>query len=74
MTLNPKFLVWNVQGIYDGSCASMDEAVARTAPSLRARITNRCYTGGHMVYSDLQTRKALQRDFAAFVRAALAVP
>ncbi len=71
MELNPKLRVMNETGIYDASCAQMDEAVARAEPALRSRITNRCYVGGHMMYSDLETRRVMQRDFADFVRSAL---
>ena len=68
MEANPRLRVLNMKGMFDGSCAALDEAVARTEASLRARITSRCYAGGHMMYSDLEVRRQLQRDFADFVR------
>lgn len=72
MELNPRFLVWNVKGLYDGSCIALDEAVARTAEHLRRRIRNSCYSAGHMVYSDAAVRQEMKRDFAEFVHDALA--
>jgi len=71
MELKPTLGVMNAKGMYDGSCAAMDEAVARAEPQFKSRITNHCYVGGHMMYSDLETRREMQRDFAAFVREAL---
>jgi carboxypeptidase C (cathepsin A) len=72
MEINPKLLVLNMKGIYDGSCAAQDEAVARAEPQFRERVTNRCYVGGHMMYSDLIARREMVRDFTEFVRAGLA--
>jgi carboxypeptidase C (cathepsin A) len=71
MEINPKLRVMNMKGMYDGSCATMDEAVARAEPLLKSRVVNHCYAGGHMMYSDLVARREMQRDFEAFVRAAL---
>jgi carboxypeptidase C (cathepsin A) len=71
MEINPKLRVMNMKGMYDGSCAAMDEAVARAEPQLKSRIVNHCYAGGHMMYSDLEARREMQRDFAEFVRSAL---
>jgi carboxypeptidase C (cathepsin A) len=71
MDLNSHLLVMNVSGLYDdavGSCAVRDEEVARADPAIRNRVRDFCYDAGHMVYSDLGVRKALQRDFAQFVR------
>ncbi|MGZ6037579.1 MAG: S10 family serine carboxypeptidase-like protein [Phenylobacterium sp.] len=72
MDAEPHMLVFNVRGMYDGDCAGLDEAVARAEPSLRARIRNRCYAAGHMVYTDDATRLQLSHDFAQFVRDATA--
>ena len=69
MEANPRLRVLNMKGMYDGSCAALDEAVARTDEALRPRITSRCYAGGHMMYSDLDVRRQMQRDFTDFVRA-----
>lgn len=74
MEMNPDFLVWNVKGIYDGSCALLDEAVARTAQQLQSRIRNSCHDGGHMIYTDTAVRQKMQREFSQFVRDALAMP
>jgi hypothetical protein len=72
MEINPKLLVMNMKGMYDGSCAAMDEAVARTEPPFRSRVTDHCYVGGHMMYSDLIARREILRDFTDFVHAGLA--
>lgn len=72
MEMNPRLLVWNVKGVYDGSCAALDEAVARTEEHLRRRVRNSCYPAGHMVYTEPAVRRDMQQDFAAFVRDALA--
>jgi carboxypeptidase C (cathepsin A) len=72
MDANPRLRVLNMKGMFDGSCAALEEAVARTEEPLRARITSRCYAGGHMMYSDLDVRRQLQRDFAEFLRSAIA--
>ncbi len=62
----------NMKGMYDGSCAAQDEAVSRADASIRARISSRCYAGGHMMYTDLEARRAMQHDFDQFVREAIA--
>ena len=74
MDMNPKLLVMNLRGNFDitGSCELTDEAVAESAPSIRARVTNHCVTGGHMFYSDLASRRQVQGYFADFVKRALA--
>jgi carboxypeptidase C (cathepsin A) len=72
MDVNPKLRVMNMKGMYDGSCATMDEAVARAESHLKGRITNHCYVGGHMFYSDLEARREAKRHFAEFVREVLA--
>lgn len=72
MERNPALLVWAVRGLYDLSCAALEEATARTAAHLRGRVRVSCYPAGHMVYSDAAVRRAMQRDFARFVEDALA--
>jgi carboxypeptidase C (cathepsin A) len=72
MDLNPKLQVENIVGMYDGSCAAKDEAVARLDPPVKGRVVNRCYAGGHMWYSDKSERVRGARDFAEFVRGAIA--
>ena len=72
MDLNPKVRVENIVGMYDGSCAAKDEAVARMDPQLKGRVVNHCYAGGHMWYSDKSERVRGARDFAEFVREAIA--
>ena len=68
MTLNPNMQVINMKGLYDGSCAQLDEAVARTAPDLRQRVTNVCLPGGHMFYTDRAARQIAERAFGEFVQ------
>jgi len=76
MEANPKLLIFVVQGMYDGilgiSCASKEEAVARTDPSLRDRVRTGCYAGGHMMYTDVGVRSEMKRDFARFIRDGMA--
>jgi len=72
MEMNSNFLVMSLVGMYDGSCAAREEAVAQTPAHLRSRVRAHCYAGGHMYYSDRQARRESQRDFAAFVRDAIA--
>lgn len=67
MLRNPDFLVWNIRGVYDMSCAAMDEAVARTAEALRPRVRNGCYAGGHMLYTEPEVRRQLHADFSDFI-------
>lgn len=67
MDRNPELLVWNLKGMYDGSCAGLDEAVARTPDHLRHRVRNSCYAAGHMLYSDTAVRREMQEDFERFV-------
>ena len=70
--MNPNLLVMSFVGMYDGSCAAREEAVAQTPAHLRSRVRAHCYAGGHMYYSDREARRESQRDFAEFVRDAIA--
>ncbi len=74
MDLNPRLQVMNLRGMYDASCAALEDAVARAPEYLRHRITNHCYSGGHMMYSDTEVRRQIQHDVARFVRTALLRP
>jgi hypothetical protein len=74
MEAEPAMRLMNVRGLFDSSCAGLDEAVARTDAALRARVQNKCYPSGHAFYTDAQVRKDYQRDFAEFVRGATATP
>lgn len=67
MEAEPRMLVFEVTGLYDGSCAEHDEEVARTDAGLRERVRTGCYAAGHMVYTDTATRKQLLHDFTTFV-------
>jgi len=68
MTAEPGLRVWSVEGLYDGSCAAREEAVAQTPAPLRTRVRASCYPAGHMVYTDKAVRLQLQKDFSAFLR------
>jgi len=72
MERNPRLRVWNIRGWYDSSCAALYEAVKQTREPLRQRVISSCYPGGHMLYTDVAVRQALQRDFARFVSDATA--
>jgi hypothetical protein len=71
MEAEPGMRLMNVRGLYDSSCAEIDEAVARTDAGLRSRIRNKCYPSGHAFYTDAAVRGDYQRDFEEFVRAAI---
>lgn len=68
MDRQPQMLVFNVRGLYDTSCAYIDEAAAQSAPGIRERVRNRCYPAGHMLYTDADLRAALAKDFDQFVK------
>jgi hypothetical protein len=68
MEAEPAMRLMNVRGLYDSSCAALDEAVARTVVALRVRVQNKCYPSGHAFYTDAAVRRDYQRDFAQFVR------
>jgi carboxypeptidase C (cathepsin A) len=67
MRIEPKLRVWNIRGLYDASCAAMDEAVAQSPPDIRPRVSSTCAVGGHMFYSDRDTRRLIKREFEAFM-------
>ncbi|WP_454716109.1 S10 family serine carboxypeptidase-like protein [Caulobacter segnis] len=69
MRINPKLKVWNVRGMYDASCAAMNEAVAQSPADLSPRVSATCLVGGHMFYSDRDTRQLFKHQFDAFVAA-----
>lgn len=66
MRINPALKVWNVKGLYDGSCATLDEAIAQTPADIRPRVSASCVLGGHMFYSDRDTRRQVAQEFKAF--------
>lgn len=75
MNMNPNLMVMNLAGSYDpavNSCSAFHEAVAESDPSVRPRVVDHCIVGGHMFYSDVESRRIVQRQFADFVRAATA--
>ncbi|MFC3051524.1 S10 family serine carboxypeptidase-like protein [Kordiimonas pumila] len=65
MRLNKSLRVLNMKGMYDGSCALLDDAVARTPEDLKNRVSNVCLPAGHMFYTDTVAR---QQSFEAFGR------
>jgi carboxypeptidase C (cathepsin A) len=69
MRINPKLRVWNIRGLYDASCAVMDESVAQSPADIRPRVSTTCAVGGHMFYSDRDTRRLFKRQFDAFLSA-----
>jgi carboxypeptidase C (cathepsin A) len=72
MERQPKLQVFNVRGLYDLSCAAIDEAVAQSPAGIGERVRNRCYPAGHMLYTDAPLRAALAKDFDDFVKDASA--
>jgi carboxypeptidase C (cathepsin A) len=76
MDTDPHLRVLVLGGLYDTvvqTCSSIDEAIARLDASIRSRISDRCYAGGHMMYTDREARQSIKRDVSAFMRA-VAVP
>ena len=71
MDLDPELRAFVATGIYDSlnSCAGNSYVLSRLPPERAARITFRCYEGGHMVYEDQEARLQLQRDITAFYSA-----
>ena len=71
MTLDPQLRVLVLGGLYDTvvpTCQSIDEAIARIDAAIRPRVSARCYSGGHMMYTDKTVRAEMKRDVAAFIR------
>lgn len=68
MRQNPAMRVYSMLGRYDGSCVGRNQEISQIAEDLKPRVKASCYIGGHMFYSDLETRRQLQRDFAEFVQ------
>ncbi|MBL4832150.1 MAG: hypothetical protein JKY55_20000 [Aliivibrio sp.] len=68
MRLNNSLRVLSMKGMYDGSCALLDEAVSRTAKDLKDRVSNVCLPAGHMFYTDTIARQLSVDAFAQFVR------
>jgi hypothetical protein len=71
MTMDPGLRVLVLGGLYDTvvpTCQSIDEAIARIDAAIRPRVSARCYSGGHMMYTDKTVRAEMKRDVAAFIR------
>jgi carboxypeptidase C (cathepsin A) len=71
LELDPDLRAFVATGIYDSlnSCSGNSYVLGQLAPERAARITFRCYEGGHMVYEDENARFQLQRDITAFYSA-----
>ncbi|WP_374598042.1 hypothetical protein [Sphingosinicella sp.] len=67
MRENPEMRVFSMLGLYDGTCAGREEAIRSLSVEIRNRVQSACYVGGHMFYSDRETRRRAQADFADFV-------
>jgi len=77
MTLNPSLKVFLVAGLYDSlnSCSDNRYLVAHIQPAEFGRnITNRCYSGGHMMYDTKEARVQLKRDAAEFIKKSQPTP
>ena len=66
MRINPALRVWNIKGLYDGSCVALYEAIAETPADIRPRVSASCVPGGHMFYSDQDTRYRVLQEFKSF--------
>jgi carboxypeptidase C (cathepsin A) len=68
LAINPGLRVFYLSGLEDSynSCAGNADAIAHFPAVLRKAVTFRCYEGGHMMYTDVATRKAVTADIDAF--------
>jgi carboxypeptidase C (cathepsin A) len=69
IALDPNLKVLVVAGRYDSlnSCAGNDEIARDLPPELAKSIRFKCYTGGHMMYRDAETRVELAADVKAMI-------
>jgi carboxypeptidase C (cathepsin A) len=72
MGLDPKLRAHVANGLFDSlaNCEATAETMQRLEPAIRARVTFRCYGGGHMMYRDPDARRQLSADIKALVSAA----
>jgi carboxypeptidase C (cathepsin A) len=72
MRANRELRVFVAAGRFDSlnMCEGNEAIVARLEADLARRFTTRCYEGGHMMYRDVEERRALARDVRQFVVAA----
>jgi carboxypeptidase C (cathepsin A) len=73
MRANRELRVFVAAGRFDSlnMCEGNEAIVARLEADLARRFTTRCYEGGHMMYRDVEERRALARDVRQFVVAAM---
>jgi carboxypeptidase C (cathepsin A) len=69
LELAPALRVLIASGNYDSlnNCEATEEQLRRLDTKFRARITNRCYVGGHMFYRDAESRRQFSADIMALV-------
>ena len=70
MDIDPSLRTFVATGVYDSlnSCPANAYLLRQIPPADAARITFRCYEGGHMMYEDRDARFALDRDVTRFYR------
>jgi len=68
MDIDPLLRTFVATGVYDSlnSCPANAYLLRQLPPADAARITFRCYEGGHMMYEDRDARFAMHRDIAVF--------
>jgi carboxypeptidase C (cathepsin A) len=68
MDIDPSIRAFVATGILDSlnSCPGNAYALSQLPRDRAARITFKCYEGGHMMYEDRDARFALKRDIARF--------
>lgn len=72
MKINPKLQVFVAAGQYDAlnSCAENGVLLGLLDTELARNYAMNCYLGGHMMYNQADTRKALNSDLKVFIRRA----
>jgi hypothetical protein len=72
MAIDPALQAFVAAGLYDSlnSCAANAYLVSQIEPALAAKITPKCYEGGHMMYEEATVRRQVTSDIGAFYRRA----
>jgi carboxypeptidase C (cathepsin A) len=72
MDLDPALRTFVATGMYDSlnSCSGNEYLLSQLPSRDAARITFRCYEGGHMMYEDREARVGLARDIGRFYQSA----
>ena len=70
MTRDKKLKVYVATGRYDplNMCEGDVKVVAQLPADLSSRIQNRCYEGGHIMYTDAAVRATFLNDLSSFIR------